>query len=742
MKSQNSEDCYPLQFIKGIGPKRAEALAQEGILTQEDLLNYFPRAYFSRNAASTLNALAVTLRSDNIFDETTKSTYLIKSETSVIARIREKKLHNYGKNRRMLKFIIADASGGSADVIFWNFTDYYNNTYQVNELITVSGTPQLDDRRRIQFNHPEVEKFSAEDEISFENGQILPIYKITQALKKAHFTSRQLREIVAKFIKTECVNLEETLPESILKEHNFPGISNAILSLHFPEKESEVTLAKNRMKFEEIFYYELMLAMQKQGMKATEVAPTLSPKSPLARKLIESLPFKLTGDQKKVLREIVADFTSGRPMNRLLQGDVGSGKTIVALLAMLSAIDNGLQTAFLAPTEILAEQHYNTLQKYVEGSEINIVQLVGGQRVKVRREVLSDIESGKANIIVGTHALFESEIAYRKLGFFVIDEQHRFGVAQRANLKTLAEKSFQGEKISPHILVMSATPIPRTLSMTVYGDLDVSIIREMPKDRKPIKTRVLFESKLPDCMEFIRKHVSAGRQAYIVYPLVDKSEKLELKAATEHYEEFKEAIFPEFKCGLLHGQMFWYEKDEVMKAFLNKEYQILIATTVIEVGIDVANATVMLIENAERFGLSQLHQLRGRVGRGSEQSYCFLATKDNFQYAFAKKDNLVDEKRTAVIRLKTMEETTDGFKIAEVDMQLRGPGDMLGTKQSGLPPFKHIDLIQDGDIITNARHKAFEIIEKDPHLRLLENYQIRMCFTKLNKNHKSYFDVA
>jgi ATP-dependent DNA helicase RecG len=370
--------------------------------------------------------------------------------------------------------------------------------------------------------------------------------------------------------------------------------------------------------------------------------------------------------------------------------------------------------------------------------------------------------------------MFQNEIEYNKLGLIVIDEQHRFGVAQRAELKNLGIKSHNNTqrnnestaqklntstpqqinestnqrinesttKITPHILVMTATPIPRTLSMTIYGDLDVSIIREMPKNRKPIITKVTFDSRLPDVYDFIRKEIHKGHQAFIVYPLVDVSEKLELKAATEHYERLRTEVFPDFSCGLLHGQMFWYEKDDSMKAFLNKEYQILVATTVIEVGIDIPNATIMMIENAERFGLSQLHQLRGRIGRGPDQSYCILVTKDQYQFVMRKNVNIEEERTSAIIRLKTMADTLDGFKIAEVDMQLRGPGDILGTRQSGLPDFKYLDLITDGDIITQARHEAFKIIEEDPHLRKPENISLRKEYLKRFGADRSFLDVA
>nr|MDA3842735.1 ATP-dependent DNA helicase RecG [Candidatus Kapabacteria bacterium] len=468
----------------------------------------------------------------------------------------------------------------------------------------------------------------------------------------------------------------------------------------------------------------------------------MDPKSLSARTLFDRLPFELTRDQKKVIREISRDMSSPEPMNRLLQGDVGSGKTIVAALSMLVAVDNGFQTLIIAPTEILAEQHYHSFKNMLKDLDIEIVQLLGGQRAKARRQILESIESGKAKVIIGTHALFESTVHYNMLGLIVIDEQHRFGVAQRAKLKKLAELSYPVSKLTPDVLVMSATPIPRTLSLTVYGDLDVSIIKQMPAGRKPIRTKVVFEKELPEVFEFIRSEIEAGRQAFIVYPLVEKSEKIDLKSAVEHFETIDNEIFHDLKCGLIHGQMFWYEKEEVMQGFLDKEYDVLVATTVIEVGIDVPNASVMLIENSERFGLSQLHQLRGRVGRGDQQSYCLLATKDNFKYQFSKKSKNDDERINAVIRLKTMEESTDGFRIAEVDMELRGPGDVLGTRQSGLPSFRFLDIIRDVDIISSAKNLADEIITDDPHLRKAKNSLLKEEYMRKYSKDSNYFDTA
>jgi len=437
-------------------------------------------------------------------------------------------------------------------------------------------------------------------------------------------------------------------------------------------------------------------------------------KSALARRLIDSLPFELTKAQVRVLKEISADMELARPMNRLLQGDVGSGKTVVALVAMLVAVDNGYQAVFMAPTEILAEQHHTTLRSLVRDLPVSVRLLVGAQKSALRRDILEDVRCGSANIVVGTHALFEKVVVFSKLGFVVIDEQHRFGVMQRALLRRKAE--------SPDVLVMTATPIPRTLSLTLYGDLDVSVIDELPKNRRPVKTILRDETQKQAVVEFVRDQVRQGRQAYFVYPLIEESEKVDLKAATVHFEELRATVFPELRLGLIHGRMPAEEKDATMERFKRGETDILVATTVIEVGIDVPNATVMVIENAERFGLSQLHQLRGRVGRGADQSYCILLTTRWTAVRAARGGNLeaerlaVDQRRLAERRLATMIQTTDGFAIAEVDLQLRGPGDFFGTRQSGVPEFRVADILTDAAILHEAREDAFSIVDIDPHL--------------------------
>jgi ATP-dependent DNA helicase RecG len=938
------QSVSPLQYIKGIGPRRAEALAAEGILTPRDLLRFYPRTYIDRNAIPSLRELRTALldaQQQDAFSQEMLAGLAFQGEVTVVAFVRAVRERTFGKGRTMVIVELDDYSGTKAEMVFWNQAMYFKRLFEPDQLLAVSGVPEYE-YGKIQFHHPEIDRIDVEDAELYRDGSILPKYRLSQKMKDVGLTMRVMRNVVAAVIDAELLTLEETLSDELLERLDFPRLQDAVRELHFPASRATLERARERMKFEELFFFELLLAMRHRGTKTLDKAPVCHPKSPRARTLLDALPFKLTGAQVRVIKDITADMSTERPMNRLLQGDVGSGKTIVALLTMLMAIDSGYQCALMAPTEILAEQHYNTLRGYLAETDVNVVQLVGGQKTKARREVLETIASGKAHIIVGTHALFQSTVEYHSLAFVVIDEQHRFGVVQRAELKakatasfqhisppprmgaqtflsasssaeiekkrpnlprwtlseatyfitfstdqhhilskqeqkivfdhilegaqefyrllatvimpdhvhillqplddytlseilkgikgvsankmnktrsqpdtiwqsesfdwiirsqkdleekllymsnnpikaglveqiedypfqhfalsqarmsalpessklstflkssTSSESSVQPTELAPHILVMSATPIPRTLSMTLYGDLDVSVIDELPKNRKPIKTRVVFESKLPDVFDFIRKQAAKGFQTYIVYPLVEKSEKVEAKSAVEHYEHLQHEVFPDLKLGLLHGQMFWYEKEDAMKAFKNKEFDILVATTVVEVGIDVPNATVMLIENAERFGLAQLHQLRGRVGRGAEQSYCLLATKDHFKFHLGKRehksaDKQASDRKACIVRLKTMQNSTDGFAIAEVDLQLRGPGDFMGTRQSGIPEFTFTDLTSDGEAITQARREAFALVADDPHLRKPHNTLIRQEFLRQNKKNMQFFDVA
>ncbi|MER3329708.1 MAG: ATP-dependent DNA helicase RecG, partial [Candidatus Kapaibacterium sp.] len=508
-------------------------------------------------------------------------------------------------------------------------------------------------------------------------------------------------------------------------------IQPATANLHFPASTSLLRLSQKRFKFEEMLFYQLTILSQQDKYVKTEKAAPMGKSLKLAKETLASFPFELTEDQKNALNIIWKKLNSSKPMNVLLQGDVGSGKTIVAIVSMMMAVESGHQTLLMAPTEILAKQHYKTLQTLLPES-IRTELLVGGLTAKDKKETLGKIESGLTDIIIGTHALFQDKVEYNNLGYVVIDEQHRFGVDQRSLLKELGKKSGD-ENTVPHMLLMTATPIPRTLAMTKYTDLQIISIKSKPKDRKEIVTKVRFESDLPKIYEFIKAQVKEGRQAYIVYPLVEDSDKLELKSAVEHYNLLNKQIFPELSCGLLHGQMHWKEKDEVMKDFSDKKYDVLISTTVIEVGIDVPNTTVMLIENAERFGLSQLHQLRGRVGRGEHQSYCILVASQKYKQLFVK--NLTDI--PTVKRLNALESTSDGFELSEVDLELRGPGDFLGTKQSGMPEFKFVDLVNDRDIINDAKRIAEQLIESG-----LKNYPKTARTYSIHETRGKYITVG
>ena len=741
MENYLNENISELQYIKGVGPNKAEALAKDDLFTPLDMALYFPRTYIDRNAVGSLKALQVKIRQESLsFGDAFAASYSGNSEVIIVAFVSSVNERQIGKGKKMLKLIIEDGSSGKAEIIFWSYVDFYKKKYKPGMQITISGKPEINRYGIISFHHPEIELFDERDKELYTQGKVLPVYRLTESMRKARIGNRQLREIISNCIDQSIKSIKEVLPEYLLSTYKLPDKQTAVWNLHFPDKKDLMERSRVRMKFEEIFFFELYLALRQHGFKDTEKGPMFDPQSKLARKLYDRLPFKLTKAQKRVIREIAEDTESGKPMNRLLQGDVGSGKTIVALLSMLIAIDNGYQVALMAPTEILAEQHYHSISKYLEDMDIQVVQLLGGQRKRIRDEIKDKIITGEANVIVGTHAMFQSDVEYNKLGFVVIDEQHRFGVAQRSELRNLGKKSLADDYV-PHFLVMSATPIPRTITLTAYGELDVSIIDELPSNRKPIETKVVYESQLQDVYNFITEQVDKGRQAYIVFPLVEKSEKLELKSAVEHFEKLSEEIFYGYRCGLLHGQMLWYEKEDTMRDFLDKKYQILVATTVIEVGIDVPNATVMLIQNAERFGLAQLHQLRGRVGRGEHQSYCLLATKDNFQYQIKRKKVSKEERQSAIVRLKTMEDTTDGFKISEVDLNLRGPGDVLGTRQSGLPDFKFIELAKDATIIQYARKEAFALIDKDPNLTMKEHQTLKERF-KEEYSEDNYFDIA
>ena len=713
-----------VQYLKGIGPRRAAALSERGISTIRDLLYYFPYGYIDLSKVEKIGNLRRLMDSDQW--------------VTVVGMVRTFDL--IGRPPRQRFVIVLGDETGTIQLVFFRSVQFFKKAFSVDEMLAVSGKVTSFGNRP-QIIHPSIDRLSASekgekpDEVQgfLHTGGIVPKYGSSEDLRDVNLHVKGLRRIMKTVVDEYADAVEEILPQDIRHRHDFLPIVNALRSIHFPDSQESLDAARRRLKFDEFFSMQLMLALRRMSVKVDTPGVAFNVESKLARQLVDSLPFQLTGAQVRVIREITDDMKIPRPMSRLLQGDVGSGKTIVALIAMLIAIENGYQTAFMAPTEVLAEQHFRTLLSFLNNIGVNIRLLIGGQRGALRKDILEDIRSGSANIIVGTHALIQETVEYARLGLIVIDEQHRFGVAQRLALK---EKGMQPDARAPHpdVLVMTATPIPRTLSLTIYGDLDVSTIDELPSTRRPIKTTLSTESQRESVYKFLRDQVRKGRQGYIVYPLVEESEKLDLKAATESYEALKVNVFPDLRVGLIHGRMPAQEKDSVMSSLKDHSIDILVATTVIEVGIDVPNASLMVIEHAERFGLSQLHQLRGRVGRGAEQSYCVLIAPDwmgNLVRVARSRptvDDEQEEQRKAETRLKTMLETTDGFKIAEIDLELRGPGEFFGTRQSGLPELRIGNVVTDFDILSIARREAFELIKHDPHLRRPDNDLLRKHF--------------
>lgn len=678
-----------LTDLDNLSTKRLESLQSEGIHTVFDLLNFFPRRYLDRSNTQQINHLKGA-----------------GEEVTVAGKITDISMNGYGKKKR-LEVIISDGHG-SLKGVWFRGAGYFKRIFKEGETVAFFGQAKRYGKM-ISIAHPEVDKISNESDLEAFS-RIVPIYPGSKALSKSRITSGLIQTWMRQIMNK--VSISEYLPVSLLTEQNFPERSQAYRMIHFPDSHNEHKKALNRFKFEELLLFELSMEKINHTVKERGQGHIFENTGHYTKTYFnELLPFELTKGQRTSLSEIKADVRSGKQMNRLIQGDVGAGKTIVAIGAMLMALDNGFQAAFLAPTEILAEQHYRTLSDHLQEMDINVRLLIGSQKKALRTDILTDVEGGNAQIVVGTHAIIQDEVRFHNLGLAVIDEQHRFGVKQRADLLNKGNH--------PHMLVMSATPIPRSLAMTVYADLDVSVIKDMPAGRKPIKTAIRLHKKREDVMNFVRQEVQDGGQVYVVYPLVEESEALDLKDATAGFERLKER-FPEFGVGLLHGRMKTEEKEAVMKRFINNEIQILVSTTVIEVGVDVPNASIMIIEHAERFGLSQLHQLRGRIGRGKRQSYCILMPD-------------VKVSKAGAFRLKTMEETNDGFRIAEADLKLRGPGDFLGTKQSGLPDFKFADIVEDQFLLTQAKEKAHQLLNEDPNLSGSEN-------TDLGRVFKPYFE--
>ncbi len=673
---QNNFFDTRVEFLKGVGAARALLLNTElQIFTYGDLIQYYPFRYEDRTKFHKITELY---------------------EGMDAAQIRGR-LHFFEKvgegHKARLTAQFSDGSG-SMELTWFQGVSFLEKKLRPNAEYIIYGKPAFF-QGRPQMQHPEMDLLSPENE---KGGYFQPVYSLTEKLKKRYVDSKVIAMMQRNLLDLAYDKIRETLPDNLRLKFRLVEKRDAVYNIHLPQSEAWLHQAKRRLKFEELFYNQLRLIKQKLSRRIDYHGQVFKSASFVTAFYKDHLPFDLTNAQKRVIKEIFEDMKSGKQMNRLLQGDVGSGKTIVAFICMLLAISNGAQACIIAPTEILADQHYQGLKDFAESLGIKIDKLTGSVRKKARGVIHEGLLDGSLKILVGTHAILEDIVQFQNLGFVVIDEQHRFGVAQRAKLW---EKN---SVIHPHILVMTATPIPRTLAMTLYGDLDVSIIDELPKGRKPIKTVHRYDSHRLNVFGFMRDEIKKGRQVYVVYPLIEESEKLDYKFLTDGYESIARA-FPEYHVSIVHGKMKPADKDFEMQRFIKKETQIMVATTVIEVGVNVPNASIMVIESAERFGLSQLHQLRGRVGRGAEQSYCILMTD-------------VKLSKDTRIRIETMVRTTDGFEIADVDLQLRGPGDLSGTQQSGVIDLLIADLAKDGEILRVARESATAILEEDNDLTL------------------------
>ena len=686
--------------LPGVGSRRAQVLTSAGLSSVEDLIYYFPRRYLDRSTLVTIRDLGMHAGS-------------VVTVMGTIGSVRTVP----GRRKRLVVTMRDD--GGSMELVFFQGISYWQKTFAAGQPVAVSGEVQFYGRKASMV-HPDIDRLQEGDTLAFINtGGIIPVYPSNAELEKVGLNRHGgFRRLMHQVLTRYLPEVRDWHTDEFRAEHDLLPLREALEHIHRPSDAGVLDSARRRLIFDEFFILSLQLALRKRKQGQAHPGIAFRGESPTARRLVEALPFSLTDAQKRVLREIVADMREEQPMNRLLQGDVGSGKTVVALLAMLLAVDHGHQCALMVPTEILAEQHFRTITSLVDDLSLRIELLTGQQSAGARQERLAAVANGDVQIVIGTHALIQDTVQFHRLGLVVIDEQHRFGVAQRADLRS--------KGAMPDVLVMTATPIPRTLSMTLYGDLDVSVIDQLPANRKTVRTAIRFDEDRESVFTFIREEVAAGNQAYIVFPLVSESEKLDLKAATEEYEMLREQVFSDLRLGLLHGQMKADEKDAVMMRFKRRELDILVSTTVIEVGVDVPDATVMVIEHAERFGLAQLHQLRGRVGRSDKQAYCILMTTKRMYFAGggASTD---DHRQVSDLRrrLDTMRDSTDGFHIAEVDMEIRGPGDLWGTQQSGYPAFRIANLLEHEHLLVEARDTAFTIIDSDPQLRRAAHRGIR-----------------
>ena len=690
-----------IQFLPSVGPKTKEILSKElGIRSYGDLLEYYPYKYVDRSKIFHISELT----SDMPFVQL-KGKILSYEEVDI------------GKRNKMLVAHFSDGYG-VVDLVWFRSAQYIIKSYKVGTEYIVFGKPSAYNGR-FQFAHPDIDDAS---KLQISEMGMQPFYGLTENMKKRGYTSRSLERITRNLVSI-LPPLPETLPDFIVNRLHLVSRDAALRMIHYPHSHQEMQKAQVRLKFEELFYVQLNILRYASDQRRKYRGYIFNRIGDIFNGFYaHHLPFELTGAQKRVMHEIRADMCSGRQMNRLLQGDVGSGKTLVALMTMLIALDNGYQACLMAPTEILAEQHLQTIRDFLQGMDIRVELLTGNVKGKKRKEILDGLATGDIQILIGTHAVIEDPVAFHRLGVAVIDEQHRFGVAQRAKLWAKSENP-------PHVLVMTATPIPRTLAMTIYGDLDVSVIDELPPGRKPIQTLHKFDNQLTSLYQSIRRQINLGRQVYIVFPLIKENEKIDLKNLEEGYETLKQA-FPEFRLSKIHGRMKSAEKEAEMEQFVKGKTQILVATTVIEVGVNVPNASVMVILDAQRFGLSQLHQLRGRVGRGCDQSYCILVTGYK----------LSEETRK---RIDIMCDTNDGFRIAEADLKLRGPGDLEGTQQSGMAfDLKIANIARDGQLVQLARTEAQAIIDADPQCEHPQNSLLWNRLRELKKTHINWAAIS
>lgn len=678
-------------YLPGVGPKKAEILKKElRIASFEDLLYHFPYKYVDRS------------RFYSIREINGEMPYI-----QVRGKITSLKLVGQGRGQRMVA-TFSDGTG-TMELVWFKGIKYFKEQLKPDQTYILFGKPTIFNRT-ISVVHPELEKEQPGKIPIFQGLQ--PFYPTTEKMKSSYLNSRAIFKLIQNLFQNYQSSIPETLPASLIDKMKLMKLNDALRYIHLPPDAQTLQKASFRLKFEELFYIQLNILRLRNQRTFSTKGHVFKKVGTIFNHFYEhNLPFELTNAQKRVIKEMRKDMGSGRQMNRLLQGDVGSGKTLVALMVMLIAIDNNYQTCLMAPTEILATQHFETIRQFLKGMDVSIELLTGSTRQSDRKRIHAALLDGSLNILIGTHALIEDTVQFKNLGLVVIDEQHRFGVAQRAKL-------WKKNSTPPHILVMTATPIPRTLAMTIYGDLDVSVIDELPPGRKPVHTTHVYHNKRLEVNKFIQKQLNAGRQVYIVYPLIEESENLDFKNLTDGFRYIQE-VFPNQKVTMLHGKMKPAEKDAAMQEFASGKSKILVATTVIEVGVNVPNATVMVIESAERFGLSQLHQLRGRVGRGADQSYCILMT----DYKLAKETKK---------RMEIMTQTNNGFEIAEADMKLRGPGDLEGTQQSGLPfDLKISNLAKDAHILQLARNAAMDILKEDPLLQKPENDILNRQLKKL-----------